>query len=100
MATIAMRIAVTTCPRPRSLSTPYTDIGATGWITITPYKIRSHSVSVRRNLGAADVTVVTSVPKKLSFRPQFVAIESFQAPSFCVNRLTQASSIFALDSAA
>jgi hypothetical protein len=30
MATMAMRIVVTTCPWPRSLSTPKTDMGATG----------------------------------------------------------------------
>src|SRR5579862_973809 len=52
MATIAIRIAVTTCPRPRSLSAPKADIGATGCSTITPYKIKSQSVSVRRNCGA------------------------------------------------
>jgi len=36
MATMAMSRAVTTWPRPRSLNTPKTDIGATGWMTITP----------------------------------------------------------------
>jgi DNA ligase 1 len=66
-------------------------------MTITPYKIRSHSVSVRSNRGAAvGVTTFTSVPKRLSFpfaRAAF--IESFQAPPFCVNRLAQASPIVA-----
>jgi hypothetical protein len=67
MATIAIKIAVTTWPRPRSLSAPNADIGATGCSTIIPYKIKSHSVSVRRNLGAAAATVATSVSKHSSF---------------------------------
>ena len=64
MATSAIKIAVTTWPRPRSLSAPNADIGATGCNTIIPYKIKSHSVSVRRSLGAAVVTVVASEPKR------------------------------------
>jgi hypothetical protein len=55
---MAIRIVVTTWPRPRSLSTPNTDIGATGWMTITPYRIKSHSVSDRRSRGALEAVVV------------------------------------------
>src|ERR1700681_3049726 len=53
IATMAIRIVVTTCPCPRSLSTPNTDIGATGWITMMPYRIRSQSVSDRLRRGAS-----------------------------------------------
>src|SRR5579863_3453578 len=49
-----MRIVVTTCPRPVTLSTPKTDSGATGWMTITPYRMRSQSVSERRSRGDED----------------------------------------------
>src|ERR1700738_2169203 len=96
MATIAIKIAVTTWPRPRSLGAPTADIGATGCSTIIPYKIKSHRVSARRNLGAAAVTVA-SAPKHLSFQPAILrSIQSFQTPPFCVNRLNQASAIFRL----
>src|SRR6202035_5016604 len=64
---MAMRIAVTTCPCPRSLRTPNTDMGATGWITITPYRIRSHKVSVRRRRGAASVIAVAPLLKEGPF---------------------------------
>src|SRR5712664_1146953 len=99
MATMAIRIAVTTWPRPRSLNAPNADIGATGCSTIIPYKIKSHSVSARRNLGAAAVTVVASVPKHLSLQDtlqdkSYASIESFQARSFCGNPLPQASPNF------
>src|SRR5260221_597075 len=96
---MAIRIAVTTWPRPRSLNAPNADIGATGCSTIIPYKIKSHSVSARRNLGAAAVTVVASVPKHLSLQDtlqdkSYASIESFQARSFCGNPLPQASPNF------
>src|ERR1700682_2085968 len=91
MATMAIKIAVTTWPRPRLLSAPNADIGATGWSTIIPYKIKSHSVSARRNLGAAAVTVAASVLKQSA-----LWIESFQTPSFCGNHLPQASANFRL----
>src|SRR5579883_3108856 len=68
---MAMRMAVTTWPLPRSLSTPNTDIGATGWITITPYRIRSQSVSVLRRRGAEEtsaVSVVKGSPFAVAFR--------------------------------
>src|ERR1700687_2286281 len=51
IATIAIRMVVTTCPRPRSLSTPNTDMGATGWITMMPYRLKSQSVSERLRRG-------------------------------------------------
>jgi hypothetical protein len=74
IATMAIKVAVTTWPRPRSLSAPNADIGATGCNTIIPYKIKSHSVSVRRNLGAAAATTVASIPKNSS--SQFLNVES------------------------
>src|SRR5256885_3707 len=72
---MAMSSVVTTCPRPRSLSTPNTDIGATGWMMMIPYRIKSHSVSVRRNRGAALLATVASV---LKVRPTD-STESFQS---------------------
>src|SRR6266481_5264566 len=93
---MAIKIAVTTWPRPRSLNAPNADIGATGCNTIIPYKIKSHSVSVRRSLGAAAVTVEASVPKPLSFQLSPCPIQSFQAPSFCGNPLRGASANFPL----
>jgi uncharacterized protein YwlG (UPF0340 family) len=74
IATIATKLAVTTWPRPRSLRAPNADIGATGCSTIIPYKIKSQSVSARRNLGAAAVTVVASAPKTLSFQARFAVL--------------------------
>jgi hypothetical protein len=71
---MAIKIAVTTWPRPRSLSAPNADIGATGCSTIIPYKIRSHKVSARRNLGAVAVTVVASAPKHLSFQAHIASL--------------------------
>src|SRR5690348_12451195 len=62
---MAIRIAVTTSPCPRLLSTPNADIGATGCSTITPYMMRSHSVSVRRRRGPEFMPV--SLLKRLSF---------------------------------
>src|SRR5216683_3005129 len=61
MATMAIRSAVTTWPRPRLLSAPKADIGATGCNTIIPYRIRSQSVSARRNLGAVLTTTLASL---------------------------------------
>src|ERR1700680_4249418 len=59
MATMAIRIAVTTWPCPRLLSTPKADIGATGCITMTPYKIKSHNVSVlRRRTWLVEVSLL------------------------------------------
>src|ERR1700719_59370 len=92
---MAIRIAVTTCPRPRSLRAPNADIGATGCSTIIPYRIKSHSVSVRRNRGAAATIVFASVLTHFSLPPcKTCAIESFQSPSFCGNTHPQASANF------
>ncbi len=72
---MATKMAVTTWPRPRSLRAPK----ATGCSTIIPYKIRSHSVSARRNLGAAAATVVTSVPNHRSFQdPELPLLNRFK----------------------
>src|SRR5215467_6087836 len=55
-------MAVTTSPCPRLLSTPNADIGATGWSTITPYIMRSHSVSERFSRGAEPALFSLSKP--------------------------------------
>src|SRR5258708_38966079 len=71
IATIAIRIVVTTCPCPRSLSTPNTDIGATGWITITPYRIRSQSVSERLRRGALAGGLAVELIHDLKTKPHY-----------------------------
>src|SRR6267378_1059062 len=73
IATMAIRIVVTTCPCPRSLSTPNTDIGATGWITITPYRIRSQSVSERLRRGALGGGLVVELIRVLKIKPHYPA---------------------------
>src|SRR5271166_225087 len=60
MATIAIWMEVTTWPWPALLNTPYAGIGAVGWITMMPYRMRSQSVSARRKRGA-DETVVPEI---------------------------------------
>src|SRR5947208_11888874 len=60
---MAMRIVVTTWPCPRLLSTPKTDIGATGWMTMTPYRIKSQSVRERlRRVGETAVLPGSMIP--------------------------------------
>src|SRR5260370_39026335 len=54
-----MSTAVTTWPWARSLTTPKTGMGAVGWITTMPYRIRSHTPRVRRSVGA--LPAVTAV---------------------------------------
>src|ERR1700730_14249419 len=71
IATMAIRIVVTTWPCPRSLSTPNTDIGATGWITITPYRIRSQSVSERLRRGALAGGLAVELIHDLKKQPHY-----------------------------
>src|SRR3984893_18413358 len=73
IATMAIRIVVTTWPCPRSLSTPNTDIGATGWITITPYRIRSQSVSERLRRGALAGGLAAELIQVLKVKPHYPA---------------------------
>src|SRR6202521_1897100 len=72
IATMAIRIVVTTCPCPRSLSTPNTDIGATGWITITPYRIRSQIVSDRRRRGMSAGGLAVELIHVLKIKPHYL----------------------------
>src|SRR5215470_15900784 len=82
-----MRMAVTTSPWPRLLSTPNADIGATGWSTITPYMMRSQSVSDRLRPGAE--LALLSLSKPFSFLETNLGcdgarqFESFQVRQFC-----------------
>src|SRR4029077_13742607 len=73
IATMAIRIVVTTCPCPRSLSTPNTDIGATGWITMTPYRIRSQSVSERLRRGTSAGGLAVELIHDLKIKPHYPA---------------------------
>src|SRR5713101_7770339 len=73
MATMAIRIVVTTWPCPRSLSTPNTDIGATGWITITPYRIRSQRVSDRLRRGTSAGGLAVELIYHLKIKPHYPA---------------------------
>src|SRR3954470_3454561 len=52
MATIAIRMQVTACPRAACVITPNDGIGATGCTTMMPYMTRFQSVSERRKCGA------------------------------------------------
>src|SRR4029450_8446401 len=51
MPTMADRIMVTTWPRPRSLKTPNTDMGAVGWMMTHPSRMRPQRGSVRLSRG-------------------------------------------------
>src|ERR1035437_6962404 len=73
IATMAIRIVVTTCPRPRSLSTPNTDMGATGWITMMPYRIRSQSVSERLRRGTLAGGLALELIPFLKTKPHYPA---------------------------
>src|SRR5260370_39018872 len=73
IATIAIRIVATTWPCPRSLSTPNTDIGATGWITIMPYRIRSQRVSERFRRGMSAGGVGVELLHGLKIKPHLLA---------------------------
>src|SRR5258706_11400670 len=58
-----MSTAVTTWPWARSITPPKTGMGAVGWITTTPYRIRSQRPRVRRSVGALPaVTAVVALP--------------------------------------
>src|SRR5882762_7222806 len=72
IATMAIRMVVTTCPCPRSLSTPNTDIGATGWITITPYRIRSQRVSDRLRRGTSAGGLAVELIHVLKIKPHYL----------------------------
>src|SRR5260370_12379842 len=71
IATMAIRIVVTTWPCPRSLSTPNTDIGATGWITMTPYRIRSQRVSDRLRRGTSAGGLAVELIHDLKIKPHY-----------------------------
>src|SRR5260370_29324404 len=86
IATIAIRIVVTTCPCPRSLSAPNTDIGATGWITITPYRIRSQSVSERLRRGALAGGLAVELIHALKTKPHYPAATTGVADSLLPRR--------------
>src|ERR1700687_637225 len=73
IATMAIRIVVTTCPRPRSLSTPNTDMGATGWITMMPYRTRSRSVSERLSRGTSAGGLAGELIHALKIKPHYPA---------------------------
>jgi len=67
IATKAIRIAVTTCPLPRSLSTPNTDMGATAE---SHDAVENQVSSVRVRAGEVPrFVVLASVLKHLSFSP-------------------------------
>src|ERR1700675_1382167 len=71
IATMAIRIVVTTWPFPGPLSPPNTHIGATGWITITPYRIRSQSVSERLRRGALAGGLAVELIHVLKVKPHY-----------------------------
>src|ERR1700687_1849114 len=73
IATMAIRIVLTTCPRPRSLSTPNTDMGATGWITMMPYRTRSRSVSERLSRGTSAGGLAGELIHALKIKPHYPA---------------------------
>src|SRR5713226_8292227 len=65
MATIAIRIVVTTCPPAALFTMPYSPIGAIGWMITMPMMIKFHNVSERFRRGPEFELV--SLLKHLSF---------------------------------
>src|ERR1017187_9827556 len=73
MATMAIRMEVTTWPWPSLLKTPYAGMGAVGWITIMPYMIRSQSVSERFRRGVSTDGLAAELIHDLKTKPHYPA---------------------------
>jgi hypothetical protein len=68
IATIAIRIVVTTWPPAALFTMPYKPIGAIGWMITIPMMIKFHKVSVRFRRGPE--LAVLSLLKQFSFSRQ------------------------------